>query len=162
MKRRYQKPPNTLNQCIAENHKITSAVFVVPEPELPFLVKPRSIHSCVTSPEVVRRYVAVPSNCTQEDIAREEKDRSSPLVDQTSSVSWGKPRMANSLHKEGKIAAKCLVRLEVYMQPVISWHVPTWPSNILPQPRPCLCMWLQPSGAGAFSGEVQPPVSPFE
>lgn len=68
--------PKTLNQCIAGNHKVTAAMFVVPQPELPTLVKQRPTHSCIPSPEVARRYMAVPSNCTQEDIAREEKDRS--------------------------------------------------------------------------------------
>ena len=99
---------------------------------------------CITSPEVTRRYVAVPSNCTQEGIARDEKDRS-PLGDWTSSVPWRKPRTANSLHKQEKIAAKCLGHLEVYVQPVISCYVPKCPSNLLQQPRPCLCMWLQPN-----------------
>lgn len=131
-----KKTPNTLSQHIARSHKITSAVFVVPDAELPFLVLPRSIHSHIPSPEVATRYVAVSSNCTQEDRAREEQDRSSPSVGWTS-VSWWKPRTAqrgeNSCNMLGPLRSLRAASDEL-----------TCP-DMTKASRPCLCMWMQPN-----------------
>lgn len=62
------------------------------------------------------------------------------------------------LHKQGKIAATCLGHSGVYVQPVMSWHVPTWPRN---QDHVCVCGYSL-IGAGVNSGEAQAPLRPSE